>query len=1227
MPTQIELLQEAERRGILPPAKQGLLDEARKRGLVSGQAPSRTDSTQANQQTIGGATEGNLPHSPITDQAFGFLRNNKNVRANLSAEQLQQLDGGADTAELRAAIGNARTQADSTLRAGTNEDANNAQRYATRTGRLEKVGAFAAGVQNSSTFGLGDRINSGLRAAGDVLTGRQREEGFDHMAASRQERRELRQAAPKSAIAGDIAGYLAPGTAVFKGANAAVRSAGLGRVTLQGAGTTARLGRYGQRLAPLAIAGGVDGAVYGATAASANKEADLGRDLTARERLNETGLNAAFGAAAPAVLSGVYRAGVGVRNGRQSLTPNRVASEVNQSLGVPLQTAKQQNAQVLDTVVQAGNVDRATARSFLSILEGSGLSSSDINRGLVEAVELVQRGNSGSTRPPLFAEAVATAFKDTPDVANNLQLVLRQFQSSAPRQGNAAPVIRQGLERQARSQQQHLDDTLNRELGEERIFDERKIAEQLRAHEAAEGYEQALRSIDTTSHNPNPSKLHGISQTEAIGGLREVLTKLPKRHRPLLQTIADHRGHRTIAELIEKEPQYAAHDLQSALAESDKFADRNLGTLVKDRLVRASLFTRRNGVHREARESAYLDASNTYRQRSAVIKAGDLGQGLLTKAKNGERADEILFQLRQLDPEARRMAALSIKEQLSDVFRNTNSDEVIKALPTLNQLRKAGLHDFLEDALGEGGKRITGEIQRVLDERAFIKGANPGVLGQAVDNKAAIKARQLITPNRFARKMHELSWRNALTADIGTSVAGLPTGLVTTAKAVGTALAPRARTRENLARLLTQSNATAVRPRAPRVPAPQAAVPAQTFRRDDGRFSKGVATPAGQAARPIDQGRQQQLGARQEAQGVAPPQRPVGSQGTRTREETIAARQAPPAQPTALPPVAQQAGPAIQPPSRPSKPQRPTRAERAEARVVRKVESDRATFTVEGSHGSGTWKLNKLAEEASELSERKFADATRYVDTLKTRPDLSAREQAALRRVIERDLREAFRARLDSSNYLDAKASWDKAHAAGKHWTNPVFEGSSREVDSVVEGQLRDARVSLGIETRQQRAGRFVSDNKGSLVGGAVSTPPLTFYGYKTYDGLRPKTEAERLESVNEDIARITVKWTPRDAEEILTYQSILKATVDAEVDIDGFWGNRSKAALRAYQQNNPRLIMTGRMDELTRQALLADANRLGVEVQRFGGDESVPQHAVPQPQPPAQNAFQRVQP
>lgn len=37
MPSQTELLLEAERRGILPPAKQGLLDEARKRGIITDQ--------------------------------------------------------------------------------------------------------------------------------------------------------------------------------------------------------------------------------------------------------------------------------------------------------------------------------------------------------------------------------------------------------------------------------------------------------------------------------------------------------------------------------------------------------------------------------------------------------------------------------------------------------------------------------------------------------------------------------------------------------------------------------------------------------------------------------------------------------------------------------------------------------------------------------------------------------------------------------------------------------------------------------------------------------------------------------------------------------------------------------------------------------------------------------------------------------------------------------------
>ena len=58
MPTQIELLEEANRRGILPKNKRALFEEAQRRGLVGGEAPASSNGGERPGYEAPGGIEG-----------------------------------------------------------------------------------------------------------------------------------------------------------------------------------------------------------------------------------------------------------------------------------------------------------------------------------------------------------------------------------------------------------------------------------------------------------------------------------------------------------------------------------------------------------------------------------------------------------------------------------------------------------------------------------------------------------------------------------------------------------------------------------------------------------------------------------------------------------------------------------------------------------------------------------------------------------------------------------------------------------------------------------------------------------------------------------------------------------------------------------------------------------------------------------------------------------------
>lgn len=181
-------------------------------------------------------------------------------------------------------------------------------------GRGTGLEAALIGARQGVTFGFGDEINAGIRAAGDFLGGKPFGEAYDErLAHERGLLDQTRQENPLSSFAGEMGGsMLIPGAAMKSGATVGQNAL---RVGLAGAGTGGLYG-FGEGeggLVPRAQSAGVGAAVGGAVGTAApfairgveraldsratRKAIDVAADAAASPKATKAQSQAAFRAA------------------------------------------------------------------------------------------------------------------------------------------------------------------------------------------------------------------------------------------------------------------------------------------------------------------------------------------------------------------------------------------------------------------------------------------------------------------------------------------------------------------------------------------------------------------------------------------------------------------------------------------------------------------------------------------------------------------------------------------------------------------------------------------------------------------------------------------------------------------------------------------------------------------------------------------------------------------
>lgn len=746
---------------------------------------------------LGNVEQNAVEFGPVDDQAFAFLKSEDSIRSRLDPSTLSALDAGQDTPELRTALGQARQDYDAEL---VGEGNRQSQRVRFQQQRLEnmnspgarRVQAAAAAGQNIATFGFGDRIN-------EALTGESRD-------SVRDQRRELIEEHPVTYYGSEIASFLLPGSKiddVYRGGRNLINAA---RVAPQGGSRVARGGRYAARLADTSSRAALNAGVYGVTAGAANREAELGHDLTLGERADVGGDFAKIGGLFGLGGSVAYRGGHRVVKG--TWTPDSVARDAATRFGASA-APEAESRMVLDAIVAGGDVDRATASSLFTIFKQSGLSADDVGAGIRRASDRVKGLLDAGDRTPLFVQALAEEFKSTPQVGRNLGRVWRQLKGAPLRDGNSAQVIQSAEREQAESLLPWLSERVGRILGRESMAAEKQALEAAR-RESGEMFEQGLRRVDTSSKAKSVASGYLDPADNAVDALRGMLSN------PRLQAMVYREAFNEgldAATYVQRNPVVAAQSVINKINKATNLApdDVALASDLRDLITKASTFqtNSRRVIERvrPGQESDIVRARAHYAGIKQQQDAQDFGKRLLQAVRDGDVADDLFAEYRGYGPDAQRIAQISMRQHIDNALRTTNIDD---ALPTLTGLRKAGLHDFFEEALGDRGRQLSQVIRETADERRFLKDLtrkgieSDDALGA---NEAAWKARNLYTSNPIARTGSRVPWTATLAADFGSSpfTGGVP--VATAAKAGSKVFLPKARTRENLARVLSSRSA------------------------------------------------------------------------------------------------------------------------------------------------------------------------------------------------------------------------------------------------------------------------------------------------------------------------------------------------------------------------------------------------------------------------------------
>tara|TARA_R100001086_G_scaffold225289_2_gene143549 strand:- start:1872 stop:5012 length:3141 start_codon:yes stop_codon:yes gene_type:complete len=731
----------------------------------------------------------------------------------------------------------------------------NDQRYAAQMfgglddQNIRRVATYGDNFLNSATIGNAEGVNSLLDKIGVGGVSMNAPTAEDAKQRTRAFRGELREENPMSALAGEITGYLAPGTVAWKGLAAAGKAV---PGAAQLSNLIAKSGRVPNWLARIAGSSALftaDAGLYGATVGASNEVAMTGEDPTLAGRA-QTGIDYAkanvgeMGDAVgvdvptwargipismllPAAGSVAERSIKGVQSGGKSITPDRVAAEALENVGRA--PSPNSTAGAMAEVIPGERITSGTVKTFRFVenalrngLKDAGLPAAEITdrvtRGFNSIKQSLPALADGSTT---LAQLIEREFADAgPQVSENLRLFLLRV-------GLDDPAVTRGVIQEMRSGQvEDFRNTVNENLGSQRQYDlELSLKQGLR--KIGETYDQILNKAKDLGNN-----------SPLANSIREQLTD--SKFKFELVEEASKRGWKDVDTFIKQDPWTAAHKLKSKLL-SEARAAKASGNYEK--YQEPAIYLRemlnelpgyQNLSKRFAEESRVLDTLGYVDTLPNGQKVSTEGFGpKLKKAARSETETLRMGDEFQAMPERQQTAAgISTGQVLKDQLRTARPGGTTLDGQDVMGLRLVDLQNegmmstnpeipgALPQVFGEAGQNISQKADDIVNSRRFLADIDPNTGSNTVNKANAQMGGDAVITSGLPRTMTSGYTQSGL-IDATMFASGLPpvaTMLTKGIPALGRVLGPGRGTRAEIARTLMQRPARTGPPPTPPPP-------------------------------------------------------------------------------------------------------------------------------------------------------------------------------------------------------------------------------------------------------------------------------------------------------------------------------------------------------------------------------------------------------------------------
>jgi hypothetical protein len=645
------------------------------------------------------------------------------------------------------------------------------QQVFNQAGVVSPADAFTARAANSLTFGAPGFVSEDFRETIQRA-------GEDQ---------------PGASLAGDIAGYLVPGEALWQGGKAIANTVGrpiVSRIMPQGGSALARGTRFTGRYGTQTGAWAGSNAAYQGTVGESVRAAEEGRAPTLANAAGGaiTGATDWLNLAGPAAVMGLNRVAKYIGSGGVTSTPDSVVQSMT-AAGQPANDARQAvigalNMEALGSDIRPQAIDRVIRE-----LESGGLSRENIG-GLFQSIN--QRFASlpeGQTGRLTVGQAMIEALeRDFPQAAENILGTLRERRLSARKGDRSAGIARQVSGELRETQGDFLGQSVNRNLGEQGLINiDDQVAEAKRA--IGQEYERVLAAAD-----PSRPEARGIAL---------IVQNDPSASGVLLRR-AQNAGFESVEAYVAAQPDTAGHWLRSALAQAARGSTGREKLQLETTVKQLDELLETNAGYKAAREA--------YGTEMGVDDATDFGANFVSAARNEYSLDLLMRQLKGMSEREKEVAMASVRNNLNSYMRSGPED----ASARISSLTSAGVLDALE-RLGEQGKSLADDLRFIRREQRFLGSFDPEANSRTAINAQAIAGAQARGNSPAANAAQAVAQPGSLTQDVVISgIAGTPLPIMTAKRGVGgiigNAFGPRIKTLEDQTRFYMSRQGNVPRP-------------------------------------------------------------------------------------------------------------------------------------------------------------------------------------------------------------------------------------------------------------------------------------------------------------------------------------------------------------------------------------------------------------------------------